>query len=106
MTAGNSFSPTITVKDAYGNVATNYTGTVHFTSTDSQAGLPGNYTFTSGGDDNGVHTFTNGVTFKTAGSQTFTATDTLTSSITARAIRSRSIPRRRPATRSAMFRPR
>ena len=45
-------------------MATNYTGTVHFTSTDSQAGLPGNYTFTSG--DNGVHTFTNGITFKTA----------------------------------------
>ena len=80
VTAGSSFVPTITVKDAYGNVATNYTGTVHFTSTDSQASLPANYTFTSG--DNGVRTFTNGVTFKTAPSQTFTATDTVNSGVT------------------------
>src|SRR5260370_39588848 len=35
--------------------------------------LPGNYTFVAG--DNGIHTFTNGVTLKTAGSQTVTATD-------------------------------
>ena len=104
VTAGNSFSPTITVKDAYGNVATNYTGTVHFTTTDSQAVLPGNYTFTSG--DNGVHAFTNGVTFKTRRGQTFTATDTGNSSVT---VTSNSVtvnPAARRATRSAMFRPR
>ena len=39
-----------------------------------QAALPVGYTFVSG--DNGVHSFTNGVTFVTAGSQTVTATDT------------------------------
>src|SRR2546421_4789710 len=38
-----------------------------------------NYTFVGG--DAGVHTFTNGVTLKTAGSQTATGTDTVTSSI-------------------------
>ena len=42
--------------DAYGHVVTGYTGTVHFTSSDGQAVLPGDYTFTAG--DNGGHTFT------------------------------------------------
>ena len=41
--------------------------------------MPANYTFTAA--DNGVHTFT-GLTLKTAGSQTVTATDTVTTSIT------------------------
>jgi hypothetical protein len=70
--------------DAYGNVATGYTGTVHFTSTDTQAGLPANYTFT--GADKGVHTFAStlkpGLTLKTAGSKSVTATDISHSSIT------------------------
>ena len=84
-TAGNSFSITVTALDAFGNTATNYTGTVHFTTSDSGSGaaVPANYTFTTGsGNDNGVHTFTNGVTFVTVGSQTLTATDTTTSSLT------------------------
>ena len=80
-TAGTSFSLTVTAEDAYGNVATGYTGTVHFTSSDGQAALPADYTFTPG--DGGVHTFT--VTLKTAGSQTVTATDTASSSITGQA---------------------
>ena len=83
-TAGAPFSVTVTAKDPYGNTAngstTGYLGTVHFTSSDGQAGLPANYTFTAG--DAGVHTFTNGVTLNTTGSQTVTATDTVTSSIT------------------------
>ncbi len=77
-TAGTSHSLTVTALDAYGNVATGYRGTVHFTSSDGQAALPSNYTFTAG--DNGVHTFS--ATLKTAGSQSLTATDTVTSSIT------------------------
>jgi hypothetical protein len=64
--------------DANGNTATGYTGTVHFSSSDGQANLPGDYTFTAA--DNGVHTFT--ITFKTAGTQSLTATDKATSSIT------------------------
>src|SRR5439155_1249519 len=77
---GSPFSFTLTAKDQNGNTATGYTGTVHFTSSDGAATLPANYTFTAG--DQGVHTFTNGVTLKTAGNQTVTATDTVTSTIT------------------------
>ena len=73
-TAGSPVNLIVTALDATGNVVTDYTGTVHFTSTDPQAGLPSNYTFTSG--DKGIHTFTGGLTLKTAGTQTVTATDT------------------------------
>src|SRR5262249_33374579 len=60
VTAGAAGSATVTARDPFGNVATAYAGTIHFTSTDAQAALPGNYTFTGG--DAGVHTFTSGVT--------------------------------------------
>jgi hypothetical protein len=66
---------TVTAKDAFGNVATGYTGTVHFSSTDGAATLPANATLSSGSGR-----FT--ATFATAGTQTITATDTVTSSIT------------------------
>jgi hypothetical protein len=74
-TAGTAFSITVTALDASNATATGYTGTVHFTSSDTQAVLPANSTLT-----NGVGTFS--VTLKTAGSQTITATDTVTASIT------------------------
>jgi hypothetical protein len=77
--AGTAHSVTVKALDAYGNTVTGYTGTVHFSSTDSQALLPTNYTFLPG--DNGSHKFTNGVTLKTAGSQSVTANDTATTSI-------------------------
>ena len=64
--------------DPYGNIATGYTGTVHFSSSDTQAVLPANYTYTT--TDAGAHTFT-GILKKT-GSQTITANDTKTSTIT------------------------
>jgi len=64
---------TVTAYDASYNVATGYTGTIHFTSTDGAATLPLNYTFTAG--DGGVHTFTGGVTMRTNGSQIITVTD-------------------------------
>jgi hypothetical protein len=73
---GQSF--VVTALDSTGATATGYTGTVHFTSTDSGAVLPANYTFVSG--DSGVHTFT-GVKLETIGSKTITATDTTTASI-------------------------
>jgi hypothetical protein len=79
-TAGSAFSVTLTARDPYNNLVTGYTGTVHFTSSDGQAILPSNYTFTAA--DNGVHTFSSGVILKTAGSQTVTASDTVTSAIT------------------------
>src|SRR5262249_59305571 len=73
-------SVTVTALDQFNNVAAGYGGTVAFTSSDGQAVLPANYTFTTA--DAGVHTFSGGVTLKTTGSQTVTATDTATSSIT------------------------
>ena len=78
--AGSAHSVTVKAFDACGNVATGYTGTIHFTSSDSAAVLPADYTFT--GTDAGSHKFTNGVTLKTTGSQSVTATDTSHSSIT------------------------
>jgi hypothetical protein len=68
---------TVTALDAQGNVLTNYSGTVHFTSSDPRAQLPNDYTFTD--NDNGVHTFT--ATLNTVGVQLMTASD-LTSGIT------------------------
>jgi hypothetical protein len=70
-TAGVANSFTVTAKDAYGNTATGYTGTVSFSSSDPQAGLPGAYTFTAG--DAGLHSFN--ATFKTAGSRSLTVND-------------------------------
>ena len=56
----------------------NYTGTIHFTSSDPNATLPGNFTFTA--QNHGAATFK--ATFETTGTQSVTATDTTTSSIT------------------------
>ncbi|MGO9463511.1 MAG: hypothetical protein ACLQVF_05025, partial [Isosphaeraceae bacterium] len=69
---------TVTAYDPYGNVATGYTGTVHFTSTDPQASLPANYTFTAA--DAGKHNFS--ATLKTAGTESITTTDMASTSIT------------------------
>ena len=73
--AGAAHDVTVTALDPFGNTASGYRGTVHFTSSDGRAVLPGNYTFTAG--DAGTHTFTNGVTLKTPGTQSITATDTV-----------------------------
>src|SRR5262249_43981221 len=78
--AGTPFDLPGTAEDAYSHRAYGYTGTVHFTSTDSGATLPDDYTFTA--DDQGAHTFPSGVTLTTAGNQTVTATGTATGSIT------------------------
>ena len=78
VTAGTPGSITVTAQDAFTNTITNYTGTVHFTSADSQAVLPSDYTFLSG--DHGSHTFN--VTLKTAGTQSITAADTVTTAAT------------------------
>jgi len=73
--AGAAHSVTVTAKDVYGNTVTGYAGTVAITSSDSQAVLPANAGLTRG-----IGSFT--VILKTAGSQSITATDTVTSSIT------------------------
>jgi hypothetical protein len=71
--AGTPLPVTVTLRDPYDNIATGYTGTVTFTSTDDNAGLPTAYTFTA--DDAGVHTFA-GVVLRTAGVRFVLAYDT------------------------------
>ena len=63
--AGTLSSPILRALDAYDNLVTDYTGTVHFSTDNANAALPVDYTFTAGpGMDNGMHTFTNGVQLK------------------------------------------
>ncbi|OWK40275.1 RTX toxin [Fimbriiglobus ruber] len=79
--AGTANTLTVAVDDAYGNVVTGYNGVVHLTSTDPKATFaPANYAFTAA--DAGVHTFTNGATLKTAGTQSITATDAANPAVT------------------------
>jgi subtilisin family serine protease len=69
---------TITALLPSGAVDTHYTGTVQLTSTDPQALLPAAYTFIS--TDAGIHAFS--VVFNTPGTQSITATDSATATIT------------------------
>jgi len=76
---GQPFNVGVTLSDRFGNVATGYAGTMHFTSTDPLAQLPADYTFTSA--DAGSHTFS--VTFMTPLSPTITVTDTMNAQLSA-----------------------
>jgi hypothetical protein len=80
--ANQSFTVTVTLKDMFGNLATTYTGTVRFSSSDmaAQVGgkLPANYTFTAG--DAGTHSFS--AALMTPPSQTITVTDTARPTLT------------------------
>jgi ELWxxDGT repeat protein len=78
ITAGTPGAFTVTAEDPFGNTATGYGGSVHFTSSDARALLPINYTFTAA--DAGTHTFS--ATLFTAGTRSITATDTTTASLT------------------------
>jgi hypothetical protein len=78
--AGQAATLTVSLTDPLGNTTGNYTGTIHFSSSDAQAGLPADYTFTVA--DGGVHTFT--VSLRTLGYQTITVADTQISSLTDR----------------------
>jgi len=73
-TAGVAFNITVTAEDAFGDTTPGYTGTVSFTTSATSATLPGNSPLSSG-----VGTFS--VTLNSAGAQTITAADTVTSSI-------------------------
>jgi probable HAF family extracellular repeat protein len=80
VTAGVPQTYAVEVLDAYGNIASVHTGTVHFTSSDSNANLPADYTFTAA--DAGQHSFTGGVTFNsTSSNKILSAIDTLFASI-------------------------
>src|SRR5262249_45287197 len=72
--AGAPVLVTVAALDQSNAADTAYSGTIHFTSSDSQATLPGNMTLVGG-----IGTFT--ATLKTAGTQTLTASDTATPSI-------------------------
>ncbi|HYV34918.1 MAG TPA: hypothetical protein VE988_04385, partial [Gemmataceae bacterium] len=72
---GNVSTITVTALDASNNIALNFNGAVHFTSSDAQAVLPADLSLT-----NGVGTFS--VTMKTAGSQTVTVSDSVTNFMT------------------------
>jgi hypothetical protein len=73
--AGTPQSYSVTAQDEFNNTVTGYTGTVHFTSTDGAAVLPVDTILVSG-------TKTISVTLLTAGTQSVTATDTVTTSAT------------------------
>lgn len=79
VSAGVSFSMTVTVEDAYGNVVTGYAGTAHFSSSDKSAKLPANYSFSA--CDAGVHTFT-GLVLYTKGRQKISVTAVHNSALT------------------------
>jgi hypothetical protein len=78
VTAGTAGRVTVTLLDAYGNLASGYRGTVHLSSTDPQAQLPADYTFTAA--DAGAHAFS--ITLRTAGSQSLMVTDTASGNLT------------------------
>ncbi len=67
-TAGTTLSATVIAVDNHGNVATDFAGTVHFSSTDPNAALTGDYVFTPA--DFGSHTFQ--VVFTKAGNSSLT----------------------------------
>jgi hypothetical protein len=79
---GTPFDVTVYAVDAYGNVDSNYRGTVTWTTTDPDPGvqLPADYTFQPG--DQGMVTFAGGVTLITPGEQVITAMDTADPTIT------------------------
>ena len=97
-TACSAFTLTVTAKDAYGNTAAGYSGTVQITSSDPQAVLPGNFTITGG-------TGTFNVTLETAGTQSVTATDVNNPQHHRQRYRHRRQLRQRPARSSSRKNP-
>jgi predicted outer membrane repeat protein len=81
-TAGTPFDVTVTAVDPFGQTALGYTGTLTFSTSDTNPAvvLPADYPFRA--TDAGTHAFTGMTTLISAGSQTLSATDMTTSSIT------------------------
>ncbi|MBF5043879.1 hypothetical protein FGE12_15880 [Aggregicoccus sp. 17bor-14] len=71
VTAGTPLSLTLSARDAWGNLVPGYTGTVHFTSDDTQAVLPGDSAFSAA--DAGQHAFS--AELRTAGTRQLAAVD-------------------------------
>ncbi len=76
---GRTSDVTVEVRDAFGNVASGYRGTIAFTSSDALAQLPPATPFTAA--DNGVRLFPAGVRFATVGLQSLQARDIAAPSI-------------------------
>ena len=78
--SGQSFPVKVTLTDQFGNVATGYRGTVHFTTSDPLplVVLPSDHSFTAA--DAGTHTFQ--VTLRTIPSQSITVRDTGNATLT------------------------
>jgi hypothetical protein len=77
--AGQPFALAVTAIDPWGNTASTYSGTVHFSSTDPDAQLPDDYTF--GTADGGAHT--SDAALQTAGPQAILVQDTSAASLAA-----------------------
>lgn len=71
--AGKNLTVRVGAKDKNGDVVTNYTGTIRFSSSDDRAVLPNDYAFTP--EDQGWHTFYLSVMFQTPGTQTLGVLD-------------------------------
>ena len=69
-TAGSAANVTVTARDAYGNIATGYTGTIHFASNDPKVVLPADFTFSPAYAGKDVFS----VTLETAGTESITVT--------------------------------
>src|SRR6266550_1606995 len=80
VTMNQAFNVTVTAKDRFGNLATGYTGAVHFSTSDISplARMPADYSFAAA--DAGVHTFS--VTLQTPPSQSVTVTDKTNAALT------------------------
>jgi hypothetical protein len=97
-TGGTALNFTVTAQNPVGASAdTSFIGKVRFTSSDPQAVLPADYTFTT--TDNGTQSF--GATLKGSGSQTITATDMVNGAITGTATLAANTTGRAPAITSA-----
>lgn len=77
--AGVASSVTIRVTDKNGNQRNDYTGTIVFSSNDTAATVPANYTMKS--TDYGIKTFTNGVVMGSIGDYCITAEDSVDGAI-------------------------
>ena len=81
LVAGEVTSVTLRALDVFGNVATDYVGTVHFSATDAQAKLPADYSFVVA--DAGAKRFTAAVVLETAGTQALHVADMRAASLRA-----------------------
>jgi len=77
LTAGVAWGFLLTAKDAHGNTVTDYSGTVSWSSSDSQAVLPESYSFLP--QDAGVKSFAGGLVLRSAAQSTVTITDSVLS---------------------------